>query len=154
MAMNLVLTLATLVQQGKLEQCPDIGALTGQGNENRYVSGIVLRILAVRIEIYGPLVASDGEVVAGDVLSDAHAFGQGIALDHEPVEPLTVSVTDRELVGETRRVFSCVAVSDIASESELWKGKGGVHGRGSGCIEKSSGVWFGCERRFLEDMNW
>lgn len=88
MAMHLVLFLPALIDKRELEQRPDISALAGQGNEDGDVGGAVLGVLAVGVEVDGPIVAANGEVVAGDVLADPHALGEGVALDGEPVGPV------------------------------------------------------------------
>lgn len=85
MAMNLVLPLPTLINQSQLEQRPHVGPLARQRDENRDVRRIVLRILPVRVEVYGPLVPSHREILARDVLTDPHAFSEGVALDDEAV---------------------------------------------------------------------
>ena len=87
-AVHLVLLLPALVHQRELEQRAHVRALAGERDEHRHVGGVVLWIFAVGVEVDGPLVASDGEVVARDVLPDAHALGQRVALDHELVRPV------------------------------------------------------------------
>lgn len=83
--MNLMFALATLIHERQFEESSNIGALAGQCNENRDISGMILWILAVRVEVNRPLVASDREILAGNVFSNAHTFGQRVALDHELV---------------------------------------------------------------------
>lgn len=83
--MNLVLALAALINQGQLEKSPHVGALASQRYEHGHISGVVLGVLPVGIEEDRPLVASNGEVIASDVLADTHALGQGVALDRELV---------------------------------------------------------------------
>lgn len=85
MGMNLVLSFAALINKGELEERPYVGALAGERNEDGDIGGVVLGVLAVGVEIDGPLVAADGEVVAGDVLADADALGEGVALYGEVV---------------------------------------------------------------------
>ena len=76
MTMNLMLAFATLIQQSELKQSPNIGALTGQRDENGDVNRAILYILPVGVEIDGPVVTADGEDVTADVLAGAHAFGE------------------------------------------------------------------------------
>jgi len=87
MAMNFVLPLAALVEERELEKRPDVGAFAGQGDEDGDVGGIVLGILAVGVEVDRPVVTSDGEHVARNVLPHSHPLRQRIALDHELVRP-------------------------------------------------------------------
>lgn len=88
MGMDLVLPFAALINKGELEERPYVGALAGEGNEDGDIGGVVFGVLAVGVEIDGPLVAADGEVVAGDVLADADALGEGVALYGEVVGPV------------------------------------------------------------------
>lgn len=85
MAVDLVLASSTLIEERQLEQSPNIGSLTGKGYENGNIGGMILGVLAIGVEVDRPLVAADGEIVAGDVFADADALGQGITLDHEVV---------------------------------------------------------------------
>jgi hypothetical protein len=82
---DLVLALAALVEQRELEEGADVGALGGEGDEDGDVGGVVLGVLPVGVEVDRPLVAADGEGLAGDVLPDAHPLGERVALDHEAV---------------------------------------------------------------------
>ena len=74
MAMNLVIPLAALINKRELEKRPDFTSLASQRDEDGDVSGVILRILAVREEEDLPLVSPDGEVIARYVLPDAHPF--------------------------------------------------------------------------------
>lgn len=85
MAVNLVLAPAALVQELELEEGADVGALAGEGDEDRDVGRVVLGVLPVGVEVNRPLVPADGEVLAGDVLAHAHALGERVPLDREPV---------------------------------------------------------------------
>ena len=60
-----------LINKRQFEESSNIGALAGQCNENRDISGMILRILAVRIEVNRPLVSPDHESLAGNVFPDA-----------------------------------------------------------------------------------
>lgn len=84
-AMNLVLLLTALIDKRELEERSDVGALAGERDEDRNVSGIVLRVLPVGVEVNRPLVTSDGENVARNVLPHSHALRQRVSLDHELV---------------------------------------------------------------------
>lgn len=88
MAVHLVFPLATLVDESELEQRPDIRPLAGQRDEHGDVGGVVLRVLAVRVEVDGPLKPADGEGVAGDVFAYAHSLRQRVPLDDELVGPI------------------------------------------------------------------
>ena len=74
-----------LINKRQFEESSNIGALAGQCNENRDISGMILRILAVRIEVNRPLVSPDHKSLTGNVFPDAHAFRQGVAFNHELV---------------------------------------------------------------------
>lgn len=74
MAMNLVMPLPALVNERELEKRPDFGAFASQCDEDRHVRRVILRVLTVRVEEDPPLVASDGKVIARDVLPHAHPF--------------------------------------------------------------------------------
>lgn len=87
MAVDLVLGLAALVEEGELEEGADVGAVAGEGDEDGDVGGVVLGVLAVGVEVDRPLVAPDGEVLAGDVLPHPDPLRQGVALYDEPVRP-------------------------------------------------------------------
>lgn len=75
MTMNLMLPFPTLIQQRQLEQRPHIGPIASQRNKNRDVRRVILWILAVGVEVDGPLVPADGERVARDVFPDPDSFG-------------------------------------------------------------------------------
>ncbi|GKV30506.1 hypothetical protein SLEP1_g39313 [Rubroshorea leprosula] len=47
--------------------------------------GVMIFKNSIKKEVDSPLVAADGEALAGYVLPDAHALGQGVALDSETV---------------------------------------------------------------------
>lgn len=85
MAMNLMLSLAALVDEGELEEGSNVGTVASEGDEGRNIGGVVVGILAVGVEVDGPLVPTHGEALADDVLSHAHAFGQRVSPDLEPV---------------------------------------------------------------------
>ena len=68
MAMDLVLAGAALVKQSELEESAHVVSLAGQCDEDGDVGGVVLGILAIRVEVDSPLEPSDREVVARDVL--------------------------------------------------------------------------------------
>lgn len=85
MAMNLMFALAALIHESQFEESSNIGTLAGECNKNGDISGMILGILSVGVEVNRPLVASDGEILAGNVFADAHAFGQGVTLDDELV---------------------------------------------------------------------
>jgi len=87
-AVNLVLTIPALVEQRELEQSADVGALGGEGDEDGDVGGVVLGVLAVRVEVYRPLVPSHRERLAGDVFPHSDPLRQGVSLYHELVRPV------------------------------------------------------------------
>lgn len=72
---------ARLVEEGELEECAHVGAVGSEGDEDGDVGTVVLGVLTVGIEVDGPVIASDGEDVAGEVVAGAHALGEGEALD-------------------------------------------------------------------------
>lgn len=84
---NLVAAAAGLVEEGELEEGSDVDAVGSEGNENGDVVGVVLGVLAVGVEVDGPVVSSDGEDVAGEVAAGAHALGEGVAPYGELVGP-------------------------------------------------------------------
>lgn len=88
MGVDLVLGVGALIDEGQLEEGSDVGALGSKSDEDGDVGGVVLGVFAVRVEVDGPLVTSNGEVLAGDVLSDADSFGEGIPFDQELVGPV------------------------------------------------------------------
>lgn len=79
---------AGLVEEGEVEEGSDVDAVGGEGDEDGDVAGVVLDVLAVGVEVDGPVVSSDGEDVAGEVAAGAHALGEGEAPDGELVGPL------------------------------------------------------------------
>lgn len=80
MRVDLVLgAVVGLVEEGELEESPDVGAFAGEGDEDGDIGGVVLGILAVWVEVDGPVVASDREALAGDVLPDAHPFRKRVS---------------------------------------------------------------------------
>jgi len=83
-----VLALAALVEQRELEERAHVGAVGRERDEYGDVVGVVLGVLPVGVEVDRPLVAADGEGLAGDVLPHAHALGERVALDHEAVGPV------------------------------------------------------------------
>nr|KYP40451.1 hypothetical protein KK1_038206 [Cajanus cajan] len=85
MAMNLIIPLLTLIHQRQLEESPNIGPVASERYEDGNVHGIVLGVLAIRVEIDGPIVATDAESVAHDVLPRTHPFRQRITLYRELV---------------------------------------------------------------------
>jgi hypothetical protein len=80
-----VLALVALVEERELEERAHVGALGGERDEDGDVGGVVLGVLPVGVEVDRPLVPAHGEGLAGDVLPHAHALGERVALDHEPV---------------------------------------------------------------------
>ena len=74
-AMNLVLPISALVHQSEFKQRSHIRTFAGKRNENGYIGRIVLRILAIGVEVYSPLVAADREILTGYVLANADPFG-------------------------------------------------------------------------------
>jgi hypothetical protein len=78
---DLVASAARLVQEGKLEEGAHVGAAGDEGDEDGDVGSVVLGVLAVGVEVDSPVVASDGEDVAGEVVAGAHALGEGETLD-------------------------------------------------------------------------
>lgn len=87
MGVDLVACAAGLVEEGELEEGADVGALGGEGDEDGDVAGVVLGVLAVGVEVDGPVVAADGEGVAGEVAAGTDALGEGEALDGVLVRP-------------------------------------------------------------------
>jgi len=85
MGVDLVAGAARLVEEGELEEGADVGAVGGERDEDGDVVGVVLGVLAVRVEVDGPVVSSDGEDVACEVAAGAHALGEGEAPDGELV---------------------------------------------------------------------
>ena len=72
--MNLVLLLAALVDERELEEGTHVGALAGEGDEDGDVCGVVLGVLAVGVEVDGPLVPAYREGIARDVLPNPIPF--------------------------------------------------------------------------------
>lgn len=81
--MGFVLFISALIQQGQFEQGSNIRALTGQGYEERDIDRIILRALAVGIEVDGPFVTPDDEGFTGDVFPDSHSLGEGVTVNCE-----------------------------------------------------------------------
>ncbi|KAF1889609.1 hypothetical protein Lal_00024936 [Lupinus albus] len=85
MAMNLMLPLTTLINKSELKQRSHISAVAGESDEDGDISGVILWILSIWIEVNRPMVPSDGEQIAGNVLSHSHSLRQRVTLDHELV---------------------------------------------------------------------
>ncbi|RDX62637.1 hypothetical protein CR513_59005, partial [Mucuna pruriens] len=83
--MNLVLAVTTLVEQGEFEERANIGALGSECDEDGDISGVIFGVLAVGVKVYGPLVTSHRESLAGYVFSDADSLRQRVTLDNELV---------------------------------------------------------------------
>lgn len=114
MAMHFMLPFPALVNKSQLEQRAHVRPLARQRDENRDVGGVVLGIFTVGVKVNRPLVAPDGEIVAGDMLADAHSFGHGVALDHEAVRPVyrlgdgaRASRRNQQVRGSLRRFQHC-----------------------------------------------
>lgn len=75
MAVDLVLASSTLIEERQLEQSPNVRSIAGKGDENGDIGGMILGVLAIGVEVDRPLVAADGEIVAGDVFANADALG-------------------------------------------------------------------------------
>lgn len=88
MTMHLVLLFPTLIQQSELKQSPDISAITGEGDKDGDISGIVLEVFTVGVKVDGPVVAADGESVGGEVFTGGDALGEGVTADGEGVGPV------------------------------------------------------------------
>ena len=74
MAMDLVIIPATLVQKSELKERPDIDTLARQHDKEWYIGGVILATLAIGVEVDGLGVATDGEGIESDELSDPHVF--------------------------------------------------------------------------------
>ena len=85
MAMDFMLLFPTLIKKSEFKERSNIGSLTGERDKNRDIERIVFSILAIRVEVDGPLIAADGEGVARDVFPYPHAFGEGVTSDGEVV---------------------------------------------------------------------
>jgi len=85
MAMHLVPLLATLIQKGQLEKCPNVGAVAGQSDEERHIGGIVLHALPIWVEINRPIVPSNGKLLGGHVLANPDPLGERVPRDLELV---------------------------------------------------------------------
>lgn len=85
MAMDFMPPVTALVDEGQLEESPDVGSFAGEGYEEGHVDGVILRALPVRVEVDRPGVAAEGEGLGGDVFAHAHAFDEGVAADLELV---------------------------------------------------------------------
>jgi len=81
MGVDLVAGAAGLVEEGELEEGADVGALGGEGDEHGDVAGVILVVFPVGVDVDGPVVAADGEGVAGEVSAGADALGEGEALE-------------------------------------------------------------------------
>lgn len=77
-----------LVEEGELKEGTDVGAVAGEGDEDGDIGGVVLGVLAVGVEVDGPVVAADGEGVAGDVLAHAHPLGKRVPSYRHAVRPV------------------------------------------------------------------
>ena len=77
-AMNLVLGRASLVEEGKFKESTDVGAFTGESDEDRDIGGVVFGVLPIRVEIDGPLVTSNREILARYVLSNSDPLRQRV----------------------------------------------------------------------------
>ena len=87
--MHLVLPIPALVEQRELKQGADVGALGGERDEDGDVGGVVLWVLAVRVEVYRPLAMCFHTLLP---FASEYPFITNLC------DPFTVSVTDRELV--------------------------------------------------------
>nr|GMD50379.1 ribonuclease HI [Ipomoea batatas] len=83
MGVHFVLPSPTVIHKGELKQGPDIGVFAGERDENRNVDGGILDVLAVGVKVDSPIVATDGEGIAGDVLARTHALAQRVTPDGE-----------------------------------------------------------------------
>lgn len=75
MAMNLMFAFAALIHKRKLEQGPNIGAFASQCNEDGDVSGTIFGVFTVGVKVNSPPVATYSEIIADNVLPNAHPFG-------------------------------------------------------------------------------
>lgn len=80
-----MLPLPALVNQSQLKQRAHVRPLARQRDENRYIRRVVLGILTIGVKVNRPLVTPDGEIVASNMLPDAHTLRHGVSLDHEAV---------------------------------------------------------------------
>lgn len=97
---NLVIPPPALIQQGEVIQCLNVaGLFAGQGYENGHIRGIVLGTSAIWVEVDSPVVASDGESVAGHVHARPHTLGQRV-----PGDRIQVRATDRLIHGRRTRL--------------------------------------------------
>lgn len=83
--MHLVLALAALVDERELEQRAHIGALAGEGYEERDVGSAILAALPVGVEVDRPVESPDVEGLGGDELPHPDPLGEGVARDLEVV---------------------------------------------------------------------
>lgn len=118
MAVDLMLGLAALIEKSELKEGPDIGALAGQGDEDGDVGGGILGVFAVGVEVDGPIVASDGESVGGNVLSGAHALGERVAADGEVVCAIH-GVVDRAGIGGVDHDH-CIGMGEEKTLEKQW----------------------------------
>lgn len=96
--MNLMLPFTALIDKREFKQRPDVGAVASQCDEDGNVGRIILNILPVGIEVNSPLIPSDGEIIAGNVLAGSHSLRQRVPLDHELVRAID-SVSHRPRAG-------------------------------------------------------
>ena len=85
MAMDFMLLFPTLIKKSKFKQRSNIGSLASERDKNRDIQRIVFGILAIRVEVDGPLISTHGEGIACDVLPYPHTFGEGVTSDREVV---------------------------------------------------------------------
>jgi len=88
MAMNLIVPLLTLIDQRQLEQSPNVSSVACESYEHRYVHGIVLGVLPIRIEVNCPIVTTDAKCVAHDVLPSTHPLCERVPLYRELVRAI------------------------------------------------------------------
>lgn len=86
-AVDLVLALAALVDEGELEEGAHVGALARERHERGHVRGPVLGALPVRVHVHRPLVAPHRERPARQEPPRPHPLRQGEPLHRVPVRP-------------------------------------------------------------------
>lgn len=101
--MDLVALPLALIQKRQLKQSPDVSAFAGQRDEQRHVIGVVLDAFTVGVEVYGPRVPADVELLRPDVLTDPHALGERVAADLELVAAIDGLGARRRARGRRRR---------------------------------------------------
>jgi hypothetical protein len=84
---DLVAAAAGLVEEGELEEGADVGAVGGEGDEDGDVVGVVLGVLAVGVEVDGPVVAAHREGVAAHVPPGPYALRHREPLHRVLVRP-------------------------------------------------------------------